>query len=1108
VTRDRCAFVVVVLVALGMGAPLPAEPPEKLTPEQRKELEAKWQELNTAIGQAYSKGQLPTATKVAREALDVARQLYPTAEYLDGHKDLATSLNHLGLLLKLQGKYADAETFQRDALAMRQRLYGKTDHPDLAQSLYNLGCLLQSQEKVAEAETFLRDALAMDRRLYGETDHPELARSLNALGSLLGAQGKDAEAERFYRDALAMRQRLFDKTDHPNLAQSLNNLAALLGSQGKYAEAERFYRDALAMRQRLSDKTDHPELARSLSNLGLVLKSQGKYAEAEQFYRNAVAMRQRLSGKADDPGLATSLSNLGSLLDSQGKYAEAETLHRAALAMRQRLHGKTDHPDLAHSLNSMGSLLQSQGKYAEAEPFFRDALTMNQRLYGKTDHPELAYSLNSIGVLLQVQGKYAEAEPVLRDTLAMRQRLHGNSDHPQLARSLSNLGTALRDQGKHAEAETLHRAALAMNQRLYDKSDHPELAHSLNDLGSLLQLQEKYAEAEPFDRAALAMFRRLVDLYAGARSDGEALTLLSSLPLTRDVLLSNARLGRLDPATAYSAVWDSKAALARVFESRHLAARAAGAADPRAALLLDQLTEARHRRADLILAPEPADPATRQKRVEDLKDLTARVQHLEADLRPLLPAVPRLEKLAAATPTDLQKALPADAVVIDFLAYTFFEQDPARPGRAGEKHARSYLAFVLTRNKVIRVELGSAADIDRAVVLWRQAITGPGQQVPADLSRDVRRLVWDKVRPELPREVKTVFLCPDGTLTQLPWGAMPGDKPDTILLEDYALTLLPHAPFLLDKFWPDDPRPEGHQRPESVLAVGGVAYDAEAPLQGPLAKRGDPLLKPGQSLQWTVLKGAEAEVKGVRGAAATKQLAFRLLDGNKATAAAVLGALPKVRYAHLATHGFFADKDFRSVLRVDPQLFEKTWRGERVGAGALSPMVMSGLVFAGANKPDTPGRGVVTGEALIDLDLSGLEMVVLSACETGLGDVADGQGVFGLQRAFHVAGTRNVVASLWQVHDEATAALMALFYRNLWDKDMTPMEALRQAQLEIYRHPDKIPELAKGWRGTFKVVSGTGVAEGDLKPEGGKAHPRLWAAFTLSGPGTLGTTRP
>jgi CHAT domain-containing protein len=126
-------------------------------------------------------------------------------------------------------------------------------------------------------------------------------------------------------------------------------------------------------------------------------------------------------------------------------------------------------------------------------------------------------------------------------------------------------------------------------------------------------------------------------------------------------------------------------------------------------------------------------------------------------------------------------------------------------------------------------------------------------------------------------------------------------------------------------------------------------------------------------------------------------------------------------------------------------------------------------------------------------------LAVLSACETGLGDVADGEGTFGLQRAFHLAGTRDVVASLWKVPDRPTAALMALFYQNLWEKNLPPAEALRQAQLEIYRHPDKIPELAKDFRSGFEEAPGSGE---EVKPgPDGKARPLLWAAFTLSGPG-------
>jgi len=290
-----------------------------------------------------------------------------------------------------------------------------------------------------------------------------------------------------------------------------------------------------------------------------------------------------------------------------------------------------------------------------------------------------------------------------------------------------------------------------------------------------------------------------------------------------------------------------------------------------------------------------------------------------------------------------------------------------------------------------------------------------------------------------------------------------------------------------------------------VLVVGGVKYDAELKVReasrSVVASRGDPLLKPDQKLGWSFLPNTVGEATGVGAAALRQKLTVTPLREDKATTEAVLAALPKAKYAHFATHGFFADESFRSVFQLDPKDYEKTGSGERKGKAALSPLVMTGLVFAGANNPKTPGRGIVTGEALIDLDLSGLELAVLSACETGLGDVAGGEGTFGLQRAFHMAGTRDVVVSLWKVPDQSTAALMALFYRNLWTLNLSPIESLRQAQLEIHRNPAKVPELAKGFRGKFEEVVGAG-GEANIKPgKDGKAHPLLWAAFTLSGPG-------
>src|SRR5262249_25474003 len=154
--------------------------------------------------------------------------------------------------------------------------------------------------------------------------------------------------------------------------------------------------------------------------------------------------------------------------------------------------------------------------------------------------------------------------------------------------------------------------------------------------------------------------------------------------------------------------------------------------------------------------------------------------------------------------------------------WTLSQQDPKVPGREGFKWTIHYLAFVVTKDKVTWLDLEEAKPIETAVTAWREAIT-QGKDVPPELPAKVRQLVWAKVRQELPERVKVIYLCPDLALCRVPWAALPGDKPDTILLEEYALATVPHAVFLLDKLWPQDPVPK---RPADVLAVGGVAYDA------------------------------------------------------------------------------------------------------------------------------------------------------------------------------------------------------------------------------------------------------------------------------------------
>jgi CHAT domain-containing protein len=409
------------------------------------------------------------------------------------------------------------------------------------------------------------------------------------------------------------------------------------------------------------------------------------------------------------------------------------------------------------------------------------------------------------------------------------------------------------------------------------------------------------------------------------------------------------------------------------------------------------------------------------------------------------------------------------------------------------------------------VDLGSAEPIELAVSQWRQAIV-QGQQSPA--AEDLRKRVWKPLAGHLPRGTTTVFLAPDGALSAIPWAALPGDRPGTVLLEQYVLATVPHAPFLLDRL--TAPKPHGHATTAGLLlAIGGVAYGQEPK---PVDDERTRLLllaarpaetKRGGDNGWPDLPGTLQELDAVSRLAARSEILR--LRGAEAGTARLIQELPRARWAHIATHGFFADPEVRSVLTPDPKLFGSIGT-ERIGAGLRNPLVLSGLVLAGANLPPRSGddllahddRGILTAEAIAGLELSGLELAVLSACETGLGLVGGGEGVFGLQRAFHLAGAHNVVASLWKVDDQATAALMALFYTRLWRQGKPPIVALREAQLRLYRQPELVGKLAAA-RGTpdfDKLVQRPEPVQGTAASSPPRHAPvRQWAAFVLSGLG-------
>ncbi len=973
----------------------------------------------------------------------------------------ADTLSHTAVVLQMLGAPGKALPYQEKALAMYQKFYPVSrfpnGHPDLARSLNNLAAVLRSMGELERARTFCEKAVAMYQKLYPE-GHPALANSLDLTGFVLAALGEPLEALASYEKALAMYEKLYPpkrfKDGHSDLARSLNHMGSVLESMGEAAKALAFHEKALAMFQKVYPperfKDGHPDLAASLGLLGGVLQSMGQTAKALPYCEKALAMRQKL------------------------------------YPARRFENG---HADLAESLSHMGFVLQGMRESARALTYFEQALAMYQKLYApdrfKDGHPHLAQSLNNVGAVLLSLRQTEKALSFCEKALAMYEKLYPpgrfKDGHPALARSLDHRGAVLVSLGEAGKALPYHQKALAMRQKLYPASrfpdGHPDLAKSLNNVGAVLQVMGELGKALAYEEKALAMYRKQSNREITSAPEARALAFLASLPRTRDGYLCAAVLVPGSEAASYLPFWHDRGAVFRLLLRRHQSAQVQRLKSPQANHKWLQLGEVRRRVSRLLLEPGK-DPAARDRLLEKLE---AEQEQLERDLARLVPELEEHRELARLLPTDLAGKLPAGSAFVDLVRYGHYDKATFSGHR--------YMAFVVAAGQPVRrVPLGDAAGIDRAVRSWRGGIARREASSAAAL---LRKRVWDKVEALLPAGTRTVYLCSDGDLARLPFAALPGRQEGTVLLEDYALASVPSGVWLLHQLRkPGTPL----DADSTVLTVGGVDFG-----KAPEGRH-----------EHKALPGTDREVRRVLDAFALPH--ERNLGGKSATVAAVLERLPQANVAHLATHGEFREDELnREYKRIEEfhQRMRQGWQPsaegtQRVGLAVQNPLAFVGVVLAGGNdQGKAADGGILTGLQILEQPLARMRLCVLSACETGLGRYTAGEGSAGLQRAFHVAGCRNVVASLWKVDDAATAALMAQFYHELRASKKTPLQALRLAQLTIYRHPERIKDLAglRGRPAREKAVKLGAAATAPGKAKEGRAEPLLWAAFVLSGAG-------
>jgi CHAT domain-containing protein/tetratricopeptide (TPR) repeat protein len=759
-------------------------------------------------------------------------------------------------------------------------------------------------------------------------------------------------------------------------------------------------------------------------------------------------------------------------------------------------------------LSAAGLSYAELGKFDDALEVSAQAALMFELLYPTSEypdgHPAIAGSYANLAAQLAHHGEYGQAQQFVDDALEIYQHLYPASafpdGHPEIATCLMSQGTLAKDAGDFEKAAERHVLAVAMMKKLYAEIvypyGHPDLGSALVSAGESLYLQGKTAKGLAWIQGGVDMQLDLAIAVISELSEAEAMNFIQSLRADYYTLLSAWQHAGAPADDLYKTAWRFRAVVSQLMAARR---EQYGTAAHEVEPLRAQLANVRREMSRLWLAPRDVTSSNGRNR---LAELALEKEKLERQSARTAGFTRPIESLAR-SPSDLSARLNSGSAFVDVVRFMLADEDRAIQ-QADPKW--EYGAFIVAPRTVIKwVRLGPAEPIDATARSWLDTLVHAS---PTADGGKLRRLVWEPIEEALPPTTSHVFLAPDGILNRIPWHALPGTKRNAVLLEQYSFSLVPHGPFLLAAL----SAPSRKEGDGLVLAVGDVAYD-EPPADGEDANE---LLAfraaasdSSARLRWEQLPGTRDEIEDVLALAESRRKV--LLSGREATAARVFAQLPKSRWAIFATHGFFADATFRSALQLDQTVFEKrdsVLAGEQVTPLGRNPLLLSGLVLAGANLPkpsDESGMprgdgGILTAEAIASLPLENLELVVLSACESGLGEVADGEGVFGLQRAFHQAGTTNVVASLWKVDDRATAALMRIFYYKLFRENKPPSVALREAQLAIYHHPEQIGALAASRAPDFgkaaKLVDG-----GRSSAPATRAATRLWAGFVLSGVG-------
>ena len=871
------------------------------------------------------------------------------------------------------------------------------------------------------------------------------ARVLNERGEIEFLSGTLFSSEKSFREALKIRQEEPDAS-WEELSESHNNLALLLKTKGQYHFSEKHYQKSLYLRKKHAQ--DNPILyAQSLNNLALLYRMTGRYEDADLLYTQALELRRKTLG-ADHPTVWETENNIGLLDLYMGRYESAqERFH--GLLKRQAEENRPPTPVLAQTQSNLAGLYLRLSKHHKAHELFCVAEETCKSVFGSFHFHTLQIQINRASCLISLQ-KLDQADALLQSTIPECVSRLGSEHLITLTAQVyqGRLSIFLRNYGR---AEQILSESRDIVQTKWG-STHPLFCAAALQLGIVQSIaQQRELALETLFQACANQTEGLVRI---ARAFPESFTLGFLKTLQEHTAILFSFIEQHMPDSDVAAEMGFQMALQRKAVAYEASVksqeRMLEQAYPKTAALFDTLKNARVELAQRTLGEwgQKEEPQAQQAR---MRELETKIHRLEGAINRQIPRkIDSFFSFEQMTTQSIEQGLEKGEVLVDFLRYPFFELTAEGPV---EKEDR-YIAFVLRKQETIRmVFLGPAQSIDQKIHQYRSSImmspssTGRFSDQNIYLQSHGRQLfqslfqpVFQKCLSDSPPEgVHSWVLSPDSQLNLLPFESLilPNGR---FLIEEHIVRYVTTSRELL---FSDIPVQKRALRKAFLFADPAFSVPSEELQKG--LEENNPILRAFQEnhVCFEPLHGTQTEIQQITKSLKENQIPVSVFTGREATRNALF-SIQSPFIIHIATHGFFLKK--KASSQEGPK---------NHGVDVLSPSFRSGMVMSGINNliqgrtlPKIFQSPIITSYDIFGIDLFGTELATLSACETGVGEIENGEGVMGLRRAFLTAGAKTLIVSMWKVPDSSTHRLMRQFYRNLL-VGMPKSQSLRQAQLNL-----------------------------------------------------------